>query len=408
MQAAHFNTDQEAIAAFLAEYKDSPATHRTYAREAERLHMWSVLWKNKSIADLTLEDFQEYLDFLESPDPAWVSKQKFRKGNPHWRPFVLIVEKRDDDDQTGLTHEPAIEDNLGLSDSAITVALAALGSMLNWLVGAGYLRMNTLALLRKDKRIRKSNSRLNQKQVSRFLDEDMWSAANVVVEKMPKETAQQIMHYERSRFILAMFSMLGPRVSEASLSTMNAFVNNGAGWFWQVTGKGDKDADVACPQDIIDALIRWRRALGLAPLPSSLDKRPVIPAVNKLGQPLFNASLQTDGDAAERRSLRRNKRGGISARRINQILKEIFISASNEPGLTEAQKAALRSASAHWLRHTSVTQKIHAGMAPYLVQEDARHSDIRTTNQYSHDKLKMRSQEAQKHRLKWKEQKEKF
>ncbi|MFL9610964.1 tyrosine-type recombinase/integrase [Methylobacillus sp. Pita2] len=394
--AAEYHTDQDAIAGFLAEYTSSPATHRTYARETERLHMWAVLWKSKALSDLSTEDFQDYLSFLDAPDTSWVSKQKFRKENPNWRPFVLILDKPDGSDTTGLQTEPKLEDNRGLANSAIVVALASIGSLLNWLVQIGYLRMNTLAPLRKEKRLRKASSRFNAQKVSRFLDDDMWNAAIQAIEDQPRVTPLDIIHYERNRFILAMFTLLGSRVSEASSSSMADFVKRNTGWFWEVTGKGDKDAEVACPNDFIESLMRWRNALGLPGLPSRQDKRPLLPPINKFGEPLFRVI-----DKRAKVEEKSHRREGITDRRINQILKTIFSLAANNPALSEDKKATLRNASAHWLRHTSITQKIHSGMSPFMVQEDARHSDIRTTNRYSHDKEKMRSDEAQKHKLNW-------
>ena len=90
-------------------------------------------------------------------------------------------------------------------------------------------------------------------------------------------------------------------------------------------------------------------------------------------------------------------RTAMTARRMNQLLKEIFWSAAVilEPDHpTKAEK--LRRASAHWGRHTAITAKVDAGMDPRYVQKDARHSDPRTTALYTHEDDDKRHDDAQK------------
>lgn len=351
------DTDQDAIQAFLAEYQDAPATLRTYTKECERLLIWAILYLNKPISSMTRDDFATYIEFLKAPDPEWCGI-KISKSSKDWRPF------------TG-----------ALSESAIKTALASINSLFNWLVNAGYITGNPLGLIRKKGKKESQNS---YKKVERFLDDDMWSALLHCVETLPTKTEVDKYYQERMRFILTVFSLLGARISELSNIKMQDFKHNVGGWFWAVNGKGDKDANVAMPQDMVEALMRWRNVLGLSALPKSTENIPAIPILNKFNEPYF-------------------EKGGIKPRRINAILKTFFDKAAVELfiGGQKDKAEKIKMASAHWLRHTSITQKVNAGIDRHIVQVEARHSDARTTDMYTHDEEKKRSDESQKHKIGW-------
>lgn len=348
------DTDHEAIHKFLDVHANKPQTLRSYTKESERILLWAILKANKPLSSFTIDDFNSYIEFMKAPDKDWCGK-KSNKDTEEWRPF------------TG-----------SLSESAVKTAVTIINSMFNWLVKAGYLTGNPLGL------IRKRGKTEVDKKVERFLDDDMWSALLHSVETMPINTDADTYHQERMRFMLSFFSLLGARISELANCKMGDFRNDVAGWFWHVNGKGDKDAIVAMPQDMVDALMRWREFLGLSALPRNKETTAAIPFVTRANKPLFN-------------------REGIQPRRINQILEEFFEMAAIklEEGGQQDKAEKIKMASAHWLRHTSVTQKMNAGIARHIVQKEARHAKMETTNMYSHDEEKVRAAEAQKHKIAW-------
>jgi len=352
------NTDHEAIQAFLQEYVDSPSTQRLYTKECERLLIWAMLHLKKPLSSMNRDDFNAYIDFMRKPAPTWCGK-KVNKSSDNWRPF------------TG-----------PLSDAAVKTSVACINSLMSWLVNAGYLSGNPLGLIRNKRN--KSSTESPYKKVERFLDDDMWTAVLMVVETMPIESHKERYQKERIRFMLTFFALLGARINELSKCIMPDFQSNVGGWFWQVVGKGNKYATVAMPKDMVDALMRWRKFLGLPALPKRNEKIAAIPSVN------YHYEVQFD-------------KPGLKPRRINEILKEFFEKAAFElsAGGQEDKAEKIRSASAHWLRHTSITQKINAGINQRLVQIDARHSDARTTGLYTHDEEKLRSKESQKHQISW-------
>jgi len=351
------DTDNGAIHEFLSQHTKSPQTLRSYTKDCERLLIWSVLYIRKPISSMTRSDFTDYIEFMRDPDPDWCGK-KTKKTSEDWRPF------------TGK-----------MSEDAIRTSIASIKSLMNWLVNSNYITGNPLGLIGN-----RTKEITEYSKVERVLDEEMWSALLQVVENMPYKTDADIYHKERIRFILTVFVLLGARISEVANIKMCDFKNNAGGWFWYVNGKGNKEATVAMPQDMVDGLLRWRKYLKLTPLPQKDETTPAIPFVNKFNKPIFD-------------------KDGIKPRRINQILKEFFkmaaIELTNSNQEDKAEKIKL--ASAHWLRHTSITQKVEAGIDRRLVQLDARHTDARTTDRYSHEPEKLRSKEAQKHKIGWKD-----
>lgn len=347
------DTDREAIAEFLDRYHKTPTTMRAYSKEMHRFQIWAVLKLKKPISSMDRADFKAYIDFIKKPDAEWCGK-KAPQSSKDWRPFVGP-----------------------LAESGQRVAIACINSLMDWLVKAGYLTGNPMGLIRDE--VDKDDK---YAKVTRYLDDDMWASVRVAIESLPREEVLSTYRYERYKFMLAVFIMLGSRINELSNIKMGHFRITPAGWFWFVNGKGDKFANVAMPPDMVEALMRWREFLGLDPIPKPQEMYSALPFSDRLGRP----SLHSDS---------------ITPRRIHQILKEIFKIASDQlrEGGQSDKAAILLQASAHWLRHTSITQKLKAGIARELVQQDARHTDIKTTNQYIHDEEEKRAKESEKHRL---------
>lgn len=347
--------DLAALRCFLNEYRDSPGTLRTYTKECERLLLWATVHRGKALSSLSRQDFEAFLDFLGDPQPAeiWCGPRAARH-SPAWKPFVGP-----------------------LSETAKVNALAVLNSMMTYLVDAGYLAGNPLGLIRQR---RKKVSRVTDitLKIERFLDDQMWQALNHVIEAMPRQSEPERNAYERNRFIIALLMMLAPRAGELETHCMNSFREVRGRWWWYVIGKGDKPARVPVPNDMLEALMRYRRHLGLTPLPAPDDETPLL------------------------LSLKGNR--GITARRLNQVLKDLFSAAALELEPRAPHKAEkLRRASAHWGRHTSITAQVDHGLSRHLVQKNARHGDARTTDLYIHDDDERWHDESQRHRMHWTE-----
>lgn len=357
------DTDRDAIRCFLAEYDRSPGTHRIYQRECERLLLWSLIECGKPLSGLNRQDFEGYLHFLADPQPAalWCGP-KVQRVRAEWRPFVGP-----------------------LSESAVLTAIAAINSLMSYLVDAGYLAGNPLGLIRQRRRkLSLEQNGLAQviaqteemQKVERFLDAEMWQAVTQAIEAMPRETDGERDEYERARFIAALLYMLAPRAGELESHRMNSFREERGRWWWHVVGKGGKQAKVPVADDMVHALVRYRKHLGLSAMPKRTDMTPLLVSIKD--------------------------RSPITARRLNQILKKIFYAAAELlPEISEHKREKLRAASAHWGRHTGITAKLDSGMNERYVQKDARHTDARTTQRYIHEEEERWHDEAQKQQLPW-------
>ena len=151
--------DRSAVLAWLARYADSIATLASYRKEAERLMLWCTLQHGVALSDLTHEDLLVYQRFLADPQPAerWVMKpgQKPGRNSSLWKPFAGP-----------------------LGPSSQRQALSILNAMFSWLVEAGYLAGNPLALSRRKRR-------MAAPRVSRFLPVEHWEVVKATIEAMP-------------------------------------------------------------------------------------------------------------------------------------------------------------------------------------------------------------------------------
>lgn len=330
--------DSEAISAFLSEFKESPLTLKSYAKEIERLLLWCIYIGKANISSLRRNHLVEYQNFLRSPEPSaiWCGSKKARQlkdgsPNPEWRPF-----------------------GSPLSQTSINKTITILDSFFNYLVQTNYLTGNPLAV---DRRRKKRD--FKQRLVERYLELD---EINIVLSCL----SQSIQEYQsnfnvlRAKYIILLLFYTGLRISEASNHTMGDFIQREGNWFLKVLGKGSKIREIPIPDELLDALYQFRIATGLPTAePTFNEVTPLIPMKN-LTQP-------------------------ISSRRVDQILKWAFNLGADSIQVNMPRVASkLREASAHWLRHSYVTYLLNSGAPLKVAQENAGHSDIGTTMLYRH------------------------
>lgn len=353
-------TDIDALKVWLARYSDSRATFDSYRRESERLLLWTTIELCKPLSSLTHEDMLMYQRFLADPQPAsrWVlpTKRKLSRFEPDWRPFAGP-----------------------LSPISQRQAIIILNGMFAWLVNAGYLAGNPLSLSRQ--RHRKVKPR-----VTRYLDHDLWNELKVTIELMPKDTDRQREHYFRVRWLYTLFYIGGLRISEVIGNTMGGFFSrkdkeSEERWWLEITGKGDRTRLVPATSEVMVELARYRREIGLSAVPLSGDTTPLLLPIG-------------------------NKHRSMTRSALHQIVKAIFETTANRlqaKGEEYVGRAGLlRSASAHWMRHTGGTHMLDQGVSLSNVRDNLGHSSIATTNQYVHSEDDRRHSETEcNHRLGW-------
>lgn len=345
-------TDAEAVRAWLDARCGSEETRRSYRKEAWRLMLWAGHERGLSLSALAAEDFDAYFAFLRNPAPAarWADPSAGSRGVP-------------------LFKGP-------LSDASVRQAKTILHGLFAWLVAAGHLRGNPIALLRR----RAPGSRA--KETARFLPREAWSAVlRHIDEAMASDAPQGAAKRERARMLFALFYLTGARISEAAKARMGDFHRRADGWWLLLHGKGGVEASVPATDELMEILRSHRLSRGLPPLPLPGEQEPVIAPLGHL-RPGPATGLAT-----------------LTPNMLHRIAKAVLQAAAEQ---TDDEHAAgvLRAASAHWLRHTAFTHQAEAGVDLLVIKANARHADLSTTQIYLHtDRERQRSQTQDRHRL---------
>ncbi|GJH36326.1 tyrosine-type recombinase/integrase [Paraburkholderia hospita] len=388
--------DLEAIRAWLARFADKRTTFDSYRKEAERLLLWSLVQLGKPLSSLNHEDCLRYQRFLADPQPAttWVANagagggRKHARGDARWRPF----------------HGP-------LSPASVRQAMVILNVLFSWLVQAGYLAGNPLALSRQ--RTPKAAPRL-----TRYLEAGLWQEVKNFIASMPQETARDRAHYHRVRWLFTLLYLGGLRIAEVGGNTMGQFFvrrdrDGTMRWWLTVQGKGDRERLVPATRELMTELSRYRQSLGMTALPSPNEATPLV-------LPIGSTAGSTPGSTADGTASKTAGRANGSTRdttfaptsrpltraAVHTIVKDVFARAAErlrEQGDEQAARAdLLEKASAHWLRHTAGSHMADHHVDLRHVRDNFGHASLTTTSIYLHVDEDRRHQETdEKHRIDW-------
>ncbi|MGF6441143.1 phage integrase family protein [Paraburkholderia youngii] len=327
--------DYEAVQTWLA-LQESPATQRTYRKEAERLILWAIVERGRALSSLTTEDAIAYRAFLRHPSPRarWVGPVRART-SPDWRPF-----------------------NGSLSARSVAHALSIVGALFRWLIEQRYVLANPFAGVK----VREASG-ANVLDTSHAFTEGEWALVRTIADGLEWSYGWSAAAAQRLRFLLAFGYATGLRVSELVGATLGHIETDVRGEHWlRVTGKGKKVARVALPPLAWDALVRYLAGRELPILP--VRWRPETPVIG---------SLEAESVAA------------ISSVRLWGVLRRFFRLAAqaieaDRPPLAEK----LRRASPHWMRHTHATHALGRGAELTTVRDNLRHASVSTTSIYLH------------------------
>ncbi len=374
-----FLIDITAVKEFLFQYRGSQATFEVYRREMERALQWCWRIHQKSLLALKRADLEVYLDFCQKPPKSWIGlKQEFRTcsfqgkkiPNPRWRPFLAKVSKAE--------HKEGIEPDkkhYKLSQAGISDIFKVLNSFYQSCLQEEKVLANPVALIRqKSKYIRKQQT----KRTVRRLTAEQWQTCLTTAEQMATDNPDQ---HVRTRFIIAALYYLYLRVSELVASDrwlpkMNHFYQDSQKrWWFKTVGKGNKERDIAVSQEMLAALKAYRRYRGLSPvLPLPNDPTPLL------------HSLRGNESISSR---------GVIQRSVQACFDQTIENLKRNKKFDEAEH--LEHASAHWLRHTGISDDINERHRPLAhVRDDAGHASITTTDRYNDIELKERHQSAKR------------
>ncbi len=326
------DTDVEAVRLWLAEYSASPHTLRSYRKEAVRLLLWASRTLCKPLSSLTREDFLLYEIFLAAPTGDWADPDLPRRGRTR-----------------RLFDGP-------LSERSQHQALGILSGLMTYLVSAGYLAGNPLALRRG-----RTTSARRSRRVERYLDHALWDHVLATVEQWPRVTERDEQHYERCRWLIRLLYHTALRVSEAANAKAADFYQRRGKWWLHVIGKGGAEGEVPVSDALMADFARYRIFHGLPPVPSARETGPAV--------------MSIAGDDARH----------LTPAAIYLIVKEVFRRAADAREPSDSVGAAtLRRASTHWLRHSAASHQADAGTDLRFIQKNLRHASIETTGIYLH------------------------
>jgi site-specific recombinase XerD len=326
-------TDSEIAREFISHGELAPKSMANTQKELFRFLTWCREEAGKTLRQLTVAELNQYKDFLKAPPPDWISTTKWPRNDPRYRPF-----------------------SGPLSDASRRQAMIAVKGLFAYATQTGYLRRDPAALVKHVKTAYSS-------RITRFLTPDALALAMNVVSTREAPTPATVRQRERDRFLLSAYIHTGARLNEIVSATMGALYTEGNGrWWLDVLGKGNKPRRLPVPPDMLAAYRQYRSAYGLTPQTVRNDATPLV--------------LSSRGEALAR----------ITDEAASDAIKAIFLAAAGAADqLGDADMAAtLRQASAHWLRHSMLTNHANNGVQLKTLQETAGHASIATTAAYLH------------------------
>ena len=326
-------TDSEIAREFISHGELGPKSIANTQKELFRFLTWCREEAGKTLRQLSVAELNSYKDFLKAPPASWISTTKWPRSDERYRPF-----------------------SGPLSDASRRQAMIAVKGLFAYATQTGYLRRDPAALVKHVKTASAS-------RITRYLTHDALALALHTVATREAPTPAAMRRRERDRFLLTAYIHTGARLNEIVSANMGAFYTEGNGrWWLDVLGKGNKPRRLPVPPEMLSAYRQYRAAFGLLPHTIRTDTTPLV--------------LSSRGDALVR----------ITDEAASDALKAIFAAAAAAAdAFGDADMAAtLRQASAHWLRHSMLTNHANNGVQLKTLQETAGHASIATTAAYLH------------------------
>ena len=326
-------SDAELAREYISHGELSPKSIANVQKELYRFLTWCREEAKKGFQQLSVADLNAYKEFLKQPPEDWISATKWPRSDPRYRPF-----------------------SGPLSDPSRRQAMIAVKGVLTYAEQTGYLRRNPARLVRNVRAPHAS-------RITRYLTPQAIALALAAVEQRAADTDAALRRRERDRFLLVAFAQTGARLNEIVGAHMGAIYSEGDGrWWLDVMGKGAKPRRLPVPPAMLAAYRSYRRAYGLPEQTGRADRMPLVLSSRS------REFTRVTGEAA------------------SEALKAVFAAAAGEAAAQGDgdSAAALRQASAHWLRHSMLTNHANAGVQLKTLQDTAGHANIATTAAYLH------------------------
>ncbi len=330
--ALNANNDLEAVQTWLAASSGrSKHTFLSYRREASRFLIF--LHHNGAVvlSDVKVELVHEYFALLSNPPQHWIIDS-----NPE--PLITQVLKG------------------SLSAQSIAYARTVLSRLYRFLLDAGYVRTNPIALTFKPGY---AVAPLHEKA----LEPDAWVFYWRWLLNQENEAYQRErkLYAARNRWLSALLYHTGLRRSSVAHGSMSGFsrrrIDGRQQWTLTVPSKGGRLHTSIISDLLFKELMHYRQSMGLQGQPQPNENEPLVCNV-------------------------RNCREAIKERAIGLIFENLTKTAASiceDPHLS----AQVERLTAHGLRHTHGTHRFLAGATLESTQASLGHKDPKTTMIYA-------------------------
>ncbi len=313
--------------AFLISKSHNKETQAGYLSEMERFLQWCLRIKKVQPAKLTTSNLISYLEFRENPCANWVSSKRQRKTllvggkkkiNSLWRPFVA---SRDDK----------------ISVGTMTRTHSIISSYYRFLCQIDIIRYNPFLKVSRNL----FASKLQQKKHLNVLGKKDINLVESTLNRLIKEDDK----YTRENFIVVSMLYMHLRVSDLATYNdepprMSDFTCSFDGkWYFRAYGWKASRSIERANKKVMNALVMYRRYLSLADYPLITDESPLILA-------------------------RHGKTPITTTRTIYQLVKnvlELSINEAKESSWCKEDLAALKQATARWIKNTGEQEKNKIG-----------------------------------------------
>lgn len=375
-------TTYEYAADFLAEQSVNKNNYDAYRSELNLFLNWC--WREGIDAiDVTRKDMFAFVTFGNTPPDELVThkptKMLIQDGddlivNPEWRPFK----------KTG-QQQP-------YSRKAKTIVrqLSVLSSFYIYLADFNHCLTNPASVVLRRINLGSMDNVNTQETDNKSLSQTQLSYMFKVLDELCIINPAR---FERSRFLMYLMIMAFPRRSEVGATMTyspnmadferHAFPGGERFTFNIRKAKGGKSRKVGCPQQLVQALIRYRRFLGLTDLPSR----------SEINIPLF-VRHKPAAHGREAGVLDAN----LSDKVISDLVKEVYEFTAIQLDKDElfADAEAIRELGAHSTRHSGITLALTAGRTADKLMQDTGHSSTNALMIYHSRSLEYRLQDVDK------------
>lgn len=368
---------------YLHEQSGNKNNYSAYRRDMCIFLNWVWLVRKGSVRQLGRLDMKSFIEYANNPpahlvgrntlpilmeDPAsgWIV-------NPDWRPFVNRNQP-----------EPYQR-----KESSLRAQLSVVSGFYTFMAEEDFCEKNPAAIALR---------RYGVNNVSNLgaVDTDKEKALSHTQQRALLETVDKLASldpdsHERTRFLIHLAIFCYPRISEIASTntrspTMSQFKRRrgpeGA-WsysFYIERSKGGKSRHVTCSNNVIDALARYRRYLGLSEFPHPDETHPLF-VRHKAG---------THGREIGVRD------ANLGTHQITDLVTKVFEeTAQSLESVEEFEEARdIRQLTFHTLRHTGISNDLEAKRNPNEVMADSGHSNLSTLAIYTSRRLESRQPSA--------------